>query len=73
MITAEAVKIHNNGQTVNVTGWTLSDSQGTTYDFPSDQLIFSNADVTVYTRDERNTPVVFFWAVIVIHSPNSSA
>ena len=60
-ITAEAVRIRNLGETVNVTGWTLSDSDGNVYEFPKDQLIFSNAEVTVYTRTGQNTPVVFFW------------
>ena len=60
-ITAEAVKIHNNGETVKVTGWTLSDSQGNIYEFPQGLLLFSNADITIYTRTGTNTPVAFFW------------
>ncbi len=59
-VTAEAVRIRNLGNTVNVTGWTLSDAEGNVYTFP-EQLIFSNAEITVYTRSGENTPVVFFW------------
>lgn len=59
-VTTEAVKVRNLGNTVNVTGWTLSDAQGNIYTFP-EQLIFSNAEVTIYSRSGTNTPVVFFW------------
>lgn len=59
-VTTEGVKVRNLGNTVNVTGWTLSDAQGNIYTFP-EQLIFSNAEVTIFTRTGTNTPVVFFW------------
>jgi hypothetical protein len=59
-ITAEGVRIRNNGATVNVTGWELSDSQGNVFSFP-EQLLFSNAEVTVFTREGQNTPANIFW------------
>lgn len=59
-ITAEGIRIRNKGATVNVSGWTLSDAHGNEYVFP-EQLIFSNGEVTVYTRTGQNTPAAFFW------------
>ncbi|MBC7812659.1 MAG: lamin tail domain-containing protein [Burkholderiales bacterium] len=59
-VTAEAVTIRNNGNTVNVTGWTLRDNDGNAYTFP-EQILFSNATVTVYTRVGDNTPIALYW------------
>lgn len=61
-VTAEGVRIRNVGSTVNVTGWTLSDSQGNRFTFP-EQLIFSNGEVTIYTRAGQKTPVVLYWGL----------
>jgi hypothetical protein len=59
-VTAEGVVIRNSGGTVDITGWTLTDSQGNEFTFP-EQLLFSNASVTVFTRVGQDTPVVLFW------------
>jgi hypothetical protein len=59
-ITAEGVVIRNTGSTVDMTGWTLTDTQGNTFTFP-EQLLFSNASVTVFTRVGQNTPVALYW------------
>jgi hypothetical protein len=59
-VTAEGVLIRNNGNTVNVTGWTLEDAQGNEFRF-GEQLIFSNTEVTVFTRAGQNTPIALFW------------
>jgi hypothetical protein len=59
-VTAEGVRIRNNSNTVNLTGWTLSDAQGNTYTF-GEQLIFSNTEITVFTRAGQNTPIALFW------------
>ncbi len=59
-ITAEGVVIRNTGSTVDMTGWTLTDTQGNTFTFP-EQLLFSNASVTVFTRIGQNTPVALYW------------
>jgi hypothetical protein len=59
-VTAEAVTIRNNGNTVDVTGWTLRDNDGNAFTFP-EQILFSNATVTVYTRVGDNTPIALYW------------
>lgn len=59
-VTAEGVRIRNNGSMVDVTGWTLTDVDGNEYTFP-DQLIFSSSELTVYTRVGEDTPVARFW------------
>lgn len=59
-ITAEGVEIRNLGGVVNMTGWTLRDSEGNTFTFP-EQRLFTNGMVTVYTRVGQNTPIALFW------------
>lgn len=61
-VTAEGVRIRNNGRVVNVTGWILSDADGNSYTFP-DQMIFSNAELTLYTRTGQDVPVSRFWGL----------
>ncbi len=61
-VTAEGVRIRNTGNTINVTGWTINDAQGNTYTF-GERIIFSNQEVTVYTRPGQNTPTVAFWGL----------
>lgn len=61
-ITAEGVRIRNLGNSVNVTGWQLSDLDGNVYQFP-EQILFSNAEITIYTRAGQNTPVALFWGL----------
>lgn len=59
-ITAEGIRLRNTGNTINVTGWKLTDAHGNEFSFP-EQLLFSNAEVTIYTRNGTNTPVALFW------------
>ena len=59
-VTAEGIVIRNTGSTVDMTGWTLTDTQGNTFTFP-EQLLFSNASVTVFTRVGQDTPVALYW------------
>lgn len=59
-VTAEAVEIRNTGGVVDMTGWTLSDSEGNVYTFP-EQRLFTNGSVTVYTRRGTDTPIARFW------------
>lgn len=59
-VTAEGVRIRNTGNTINVTGWTLTDADGNVYTF-GEQLIFSNTEITLYTRVGQNTPIALFW------------
>lgn len=61
-ITAEGIRLRNTGNTVNVTGWTLSDDDGNEFTFP-EQLLFSNAEVTINTRAGENTPIALFWGL----------
>jgi hypothetical protein len=59
-VTAEGVRIRNNGSVVDVTGWTVSDVDGNEYTFP-DQRIFGESELTLYTRTGQDTAVVRFW------------
>lgn len=61
-ITAEGIRLRNTGNTINVTGWTLEDAEENVFSFP-EQLLFSNAEVTIYTRSGTNTPVALFWGL----------
>jgi LysM repeat protein len=61
-ITAEGIRIRNNGNTVAATGWRLSDADGNEYTF-GELLIFSNTEVTIYTRSGQNTPIALFWGL----------
>ena len=56
-VTAEGVVIRNQGNSIDLNGWTLTDSEGNTYTF-SQRLVFSNASVTLFTRTGTDTPVV---------------
>lgn len=60
-ITREQVVIRNNGNIVDISGWTLTDGQGNTFTFPNDRRLFSGAGVTINTRAGTNTPVLYFW------------
>ncbi len=59
-VTAEGVRIRNNGSVIDVTGWTVSDIDGNEYTFP-DQRIFGESELTLYTRTGQDTAVVRFW------------
>ena len=61
-ITAEGIRLRNTGNTLDVTGWTLADGDDNVFSFP-EQLLFSNAEVTIYTRSGTNTPVALFWGL----------
>ncbi len=59
-ITTEAVMLRNLGNSLNLSGWTLSDSQGNIFVFPETRL-FNNGTITINTRAGQNTPVVLHW------------
>ncbi|MGB7342566.1 MAG: lamin tail domain-containing protein [Phototrophicaceae bacterium] len=61
-VTAEGVRIRNNGRLVDVAGWTLTDADDNEYTF-EELLIFSNAEHTIYTRASQNTPIASFWGL----------
>lgn len=60
-ITREAVRIRNNGNTIDISGWTLSDADGNSFIIPEGRRLFSSGEVTINTRAGENTPVLFFW------------
>lgn len=59
-VTAEHLVIQNTGNTVDMNGWTLSDSEENTYEF-ANMIVFSGASITLNTRAGANTPIVLFW------------
>ncbi len=59
-VTAEGVEIRNNGQSVEITGWTISDAQGTVYTFPT-RFLFQSSQITLYTRVGTDVAVANFW------------
>lgn len=59
-VTAEGISIRNNGESININGWTLTDSNENTYTF-SERLLFSNASITLFTRTGQDTAIVAFW------------
>lgn len=61
-VTTEGIRVRNEGSTVNVTGWTLTDVDGNEYVF-TEQIIFSQQEVTVFTRPGQDTPVARFWGL----------
>lgn len=60
-INYEQVVIRNDGNAVDMTGWTLSDGQGNVYTFPNGRFLFSGASITINTRIGADTPIFFFW------------
>jgi LysM repeat protein len=60
-ITSEGVVVRNNGNTIDISGWTLSDGDGNVFVFPEGRRLFSGAGVTIYSRQGEETPILFFW------------
>ncbi len=54
-ITAEGVEIRNNGDGVDLQGWTLEDGEGNVYTFPQHRL-FGGGTILVVSRSGDNTP-----------------
>lgn len=59
-VTAEGVRIRNSGNTVDLTGWRLVDLDDNEYVF-TERLLFSNQEITIYTRTGTDTPVAYYW------------
>ncbi len=59
-LSAEQVILRNTGGVIDLTGWTLADTQGNVFVFPEMRL-FSGAAISVYSRSGSNTPVALFW------------
>lgn len=60
-IATEGVEILNTGNAINISGWTLVDSDGNEFVFPDGRRLFNNAFVTVFTRSGENTPITLYW------------
>jgi len=60
-ITSESVTITNPSNTVDISGWTLSDGDGNVFTFPQDRRLFSQGTITVATRSGTNTAILLFW------------
>lgn len=61
-ITAERVEIRNTGGIVNLSGWTLENSEGETFTFP-EQRLYTNGIVSVHSRPGTNTPIAIYWGL----------
>jgi hypothetical protein len=61
-VTAEGVRIRNNGRLVDITGWVLTDADENEYTF-GEQLIFSNSELTLYTRTGQDVPIARYWGL----------
>jgi hypothetical protein len=59
-VTTEGVVIRNNGNNVNLDGWTLADADGNLYTF-TERILFSNALLTIYSRVGQDTAIALFW------------
>ncbi len=59
-ITTEGITIRNNGNNVNLKGWTIETSSGNVYTF-AERILFSNGLVTVYSRVGQDTAIALFW------------
>ncbi len=59
-VTTEAVVLRNNGQSVNLAGWTVSDAEGNTYTFPEGYL-YDGGEITLYTGVGPRTAIVTYW------------
>lgn len=61
-VTAEGVRIRNNGLVLDITGWRLSDQDGNEYVF-AEQLMFSNSVLTVFTFSGQDTAISRYWGL----------
>lgn len=59
-ITAEVIRLQNNGGTINISGWTIADSDGNSYSFQN-MLLFPQTGVVLYTRSGTSTADARFW------------
>lgn len=59
-ITAERVEIRNNGNNVNLRGWTLSDANGNVYTF-AERFLFERSVIFVYSGVGTDTAAALFW------------
>ncbi len=60
-VTTESITIRNNGQTIDLFDWSLQDSDGNVFTFPSGRRVFSNGSLIIYSRVGEDTPAALFW------------
>ncbi len=59
-ITAESIRLRNLGDRVNISGWTLADSDGNSFTFV-ETLLFPQVEIVLYTRSGTSTADARFW------------
>ena len=59
-ITAEAIRLRNTGDRVNMSDWRLSDEDGNSFTFPV-TMLFPQGEVVIYTRSGTSTADARFW------------
>lgn len=59
-ITAEAIRLRNLGDAINISGWSLSDSDGNSFTF-RETLLFPQGTLIVYSRSGTSTSDARFW------------
>lgn len=59
-LSREEIFIRNNGATINLQGWTLSDTNDNTYTF-EERSLFSQASFSLATRIGEDTARILFW------------
>lgn len=59
----EAIRLRNDGPTIEIGGWTISDTQGNEYVFREGQRLFTRAGINVFTRSGIDTATSYFWGL----------
>lgn len=61
-VTGEYIRLQNiGGSPADLTGWTLSDSDGREYLFPTNFVLAANATVQIWTKNGTNTTTDLYW------------
>ncbi len=61
-VSNEAVGLRNEGDPVNLLGWSLVSTNGDVFYFPEYRM-FPGSMIQVYTRQGSNTPVALYWGL----------
>ena len=59
----ERILIRNLGNTLDLSGWSLSDANGLTYILPDDRRLFNDGSLAIYSTSGTNTPVNVYWGL----------
>jgi hypothetical protein len=59
----EVIRLRNDGGTLDMTGWTLTDHRGNVFTFPDEQRLFARAGIGIATRSGQDTATTFFWGL----------